>query len=84
MGVACSFGFIEHFWNLEEVIERHVKLVKPGGTLILAAPNFRGLQYAFDRLLDAANLRRHVIKAMDLRAWREILLRNGMIPLHHG
>ena len=57
--VVCSFGFIEHFAHVDNVIGRHVALLKPGGTLVLTCPNFRGLQYVLHRLLDSENLARH-------------------------
>jgi len=44
--VVCSFGFLEHFRNFGEIIERHMSLVATGGLLIISCPNFRGLQLA--------------------------------------
>ena len=82
--VVTSFGFIEHFENVEEVLKKHISLVKVGGVLVLACPNFRGLQYVFHRVFDADNLRRHHIPAMDLRRWRRVLRDNGMRVLHDG
>lgn len=82
--VVCSFGFLEHFHNTEEVIEKHIRLVKPGGTLVLSCPNFRGLNYILYRLLDPATLRPHVIAAMNLRRWRRALERNGMAIQYQG
>ena len=82
--VVCSFGFIEHFSNFEDVIEKHIRLVKPRGTLILSCPNFRGLQYILHRLLDPTNLHRHVLSAMNLRRWRMLLERNSMVLQYHG
>jgi cyclopropane fatty-acyl-phospholipid synthase-like methyltransferase len=81
--VVCSFGFIEHFTNFEEVIEKHIRMLAPGGTLILSCPNFRYAQFVFHRLLDPVNLTRHVLKAMDLNRWRELLERNDLKILHH-
>ncbi|NLH47279.1 MAG: class I SAM-dependent methyltransferase [Myxococcales bacterium] len=68
-----SVGFVEHFSDFETVIQRHADLLAPGGTLLLAAPNFRRMQYVFHRLFDRENLERHVLAAMDLSRWREIL-----------
>jgi SAM-dependent methyltransferase len=82
--VVLSFGFVEHFFNLEEVIEKHIRLVKPAGTLILACPNFRGLQYVFRRLLEPSALERHVLDTMNLFRWKTILDRNNMDTLEHG
>ena len=41
--VVASFGLIEHFENMGEVIQRHLDLLKPGGYLVLTAPNLQGL-----------------------------------------
>ena len=76
--VVCSFGFIEHFTNFDEVIRKHVELVKPGGILILSCPNFRRLQFLIHRALDNQNLKRHVLSAMDFKAWRRVLEKNDM------
>ncbi|MEQ8561493.1 MAG: methyltransferase domain-containing protein [Cytophagales bacterium] len=42
--VVMSYGFVEHFVNYEEIIARHVKLVKPGGHLIISVPSLKYLQ----------------------------------------
>lgn len=82
--VVYSLGFIEHFRNLEEIIRKHIALVKPGGTLFLSCPNFRGLQYPFHRIFDAENLRAHVVQTMNLTRWRRVLEENGMEVLREG
>lgn len=82
--VVCSFGFIEHFLNYQEVIRQHIRLVKPGGTLVISCPNFRRLQWVFHRLFDAPNLRRHVLAAMNFRAWNQVLAEEGMQVLHQS
>jgi 2-polyprenyl-3-methyl-5-hydroxy-6-metoxy-1,4-benzoquinol methylase len=82
--VVCSFGFIEHFREFGIIIKKHTQLVKPGGTLVMACPNFRGMQYVFHRLFDPANLHRHELRVMNLRLWKHILSRNGMKIIHQG
>ena len=82
--VVFSFGFIEHFLNLEEVIEKHVEIVKDDGILILACPNYRKIHYILRRILDPADLRRHVLDTMDLSIWKQILDKNGMEILEQG
>lgn len=72
--VVCSFGFIEHFENWEEIIEIHHKLLKPGGTLIITVPNFKGLfQYYAHLFLDKENLDRHNVKSMNPKKWAKLL-----------
>ena len=38
--IVSSFGFIEHFDNVEKVIGLHLNILKKGGTLIISLPNF--------------------------------------------
>ncbi|WP_440950019.1 class I SAM-dependent methyltransferase [Methanosphaerula subterraneus] len=82
--VVCSFGFIEHFSDLDAVIEKHTDLLKPSGILIIACPNFTRGQYIFHRLFDSKNLDRHVVETMSLPRWREILKKNNMEILYDG
>jgi L-malate glycosyltransferase len=76
--LVCSFGFIEHFTNWEEVLLRHAELVKEGGKLVIETPNFRGfLQNLLHRTLDATNYKRHYIPAMQPLKWKAILEDRG-------
>jgi len=72
--VVCSFGFVEHFENFEEVVRKHAELVAPGGTLIISLPHFAHLQYVFHWLIDRKNLRQHNTKIMNLTAVRRAFL----------
>ena len=49
--VVYSLGLIEHFVDRMPIVERHVRLVRPGGLLVLGVPNFRGLTGWFLRTL---------------------------------
>jgi SAM-dependent methyltransferase len=80
--VVCSFGFIEHFSDLHQVLQRHMLLVAPRGRLIVACPNFRGAQWLLHRWLDPVNLSRHVVATMNPRRWKSILEAEGFSVLH--
>lgn len=82
--VVCSFGFLEHFSDLDTIVQKHINLVKPSGILILACPNFRKGQYLFHRTFDSENLSRHVLSTMNISRWRDILSRNNMDVLYDG
>lgn len=82
--LVCSFGFVEHFPNYEEIIIKHISMVKPGGTLIITCPNFWGLQYLAHLLFDRECLSSHVISSMNLRKWRRILKSNNMRLIYHN
>jgi SAM-dependent methyltransferase len=40
--VVSSFGLIEHFDNPKVAVDAHLALLKPGGTLVVSVPNYRG------------------------------------------
>ena len=43
--IVLSRGFIEHFSDPGKAIERHLRLLRPGGTLVVSIPNMRGANY---------------------------------------
>lgn len=76
--VVSSFGFVEHFENYLDVINKHCNLVSPEGYLVVGAPNFRhGLQYFFHSLFNTKSLRRHNLKSMAPFEWELYLKKNG-------
>jgi SAM-dependent methyltransferase len=82
--VVCSFGFVEHFPDVREVLRLHADLVAPGGRLVISCPNFRRVQWLLHRWLDPQNLSRHVTSSMDLRLWRRNLAELGLQTLYAG
>lgn len=82
--VVCSYGFIEHFLDLEMILKKHIDLLKPSGILIITCPNFTRGQYLFHKLFDSENLKHHVLKSMSLSRWRPILKENDMELLCDG
>jgi L-malate glycosyltransferase len=76
--VVCSFGFVEHFKNWEDVFKLHMDLVDNNGYLVIECPNYKGifqviLRYFFDR----KNLLRHNRHSMNLSKWEKLLLQNN-------
>lgn len=69
-----SIGFIEHFHNFLDVIDKHDKILKNEGLLIITAPNFKGkIQNMLHKYLDRENLNRHYTPSMDPQIWEEYL-----------
>lgn len=83
--LVCSFGLIEHFYNYEEVIEMHLKLIKKGGKIALTTPNFRGwMQFIPHWLFDRINLRKHYLPSMNPSIWKKILEKNNFEVQYSG
>lgn len=70
--LVCSFGFIEHFYETEIIIRRHVDLLKREGQIIIEIPNFNYGQKILHNLLDKKNLERHNINIMKLDFFKKI------------
>lgn len=74
----CSFGFIEHFKNWDEMIVKHLQLVNDQGYIVLEVPNYRGFFQRIPRyLFDRENFKLHNLKSMDLDRWEQILKNHG-------
>jgi len=75
--IVCSFGFIEHFENWQEIIRKHTMLLKANGYLVIETPNFAGLfQKIFHILVDYINYKRHNIRSMNPKKWVDFLGEN--------
>ncbi|MGI9305334.1 MAG: class I SAM-dependent methyltransferase, partial [Gammaproteobacteria bacterium] len=57
--VVASVGFIEHFTNTEEVINKHLDMIKPGGYLVLAIPNHQKVYGELLKRIDIDKYRIH-------------------------
>ena len=82
--VVASFGFIEHFRDVPDMIRRHTRLVAPGGYLVLSVPNFTGLQYAYHWLVDRPNLRIHNTRAMSKPLIERLVQQDGFRLCYSG
>lgn len=67
--IVYSLGFVEHFSNLNPVIEKHLRLLKQGGILVIGAPNFLGINHWFLKRLAPELLSKHNLEAMDISTW---------------
>ena len=84
--LVCSFGFIEHFTGSlnKKVIKKHIKLVKPGGKLIVEVPNFRYCQYFVYYILNRGLSRIHNKETMNLTYYKNIARDNNLKILYLG
>lgn len=75
--IVLSVGFIEHFANADEVIDRHFSLCAPGGLVVVAMPNFARGQYLMHWLFDRSNLVLHNTRIMNERFLTNAARRNS-------
>lgn len=77
--IVCSFGFIEHFDDINKVVARHADLIAPNGKLIITLPHFAHGQYLLHWLIDRENLKKHNIKIMNLDSIKKVVQNSGLI-----
>lgn len=76
--IVSSFGLIEHFTDLEDIIARHLNFLNPGGTLFITLPNFCGVNGWVQRNFDPENYSKHHISSMNLDLLHEIAEKLGL------
>lgn len=60
-----SCGLIEHFEDPSEMIEAHIRLLAPGGTALIAIPNYSGIYLRLQGWCDLENLNIHNLRIMN-------------------
>lgn len=59
-----SRGFIEHFTDVENAIEKHMNLLAEDGYLIVSIPNLRGINYFLTRIFNKELIPLHNLDIM--------------------
>lgn len=70
--VVYSFGVIEHFDDPTHIVRKHLELVRPGGWVVIAVPNYGGVYGRIQRRIDPENLAIHNLRIMSLDALRQM------------
>jgi SAM-dependent methyltransferase len=76
--LVLSCGLIEHFYDTKDIIDRHLKFLKPGGTLFITLPNFTGVNGWVQRKFDPENYSKHNINCMDPKLLAQISKELGL------
>jgi len=79
--MVCSYGFIEHFTDTENVLDKHLNLLKPGGRLIVSVPNLRGFNRVLMTIFNKENLDIHYLDLMKKERFRQAFTRPDLSPL---
>ena len=83
-----SSGLIEHFDNTAAVVDEHLRLLKPGGKLVLVVPNLEGFQgQVFAKLAPSLWNAHHVFSPSELAETLSALglreIRSGYLGSFH-
>ncbi|KXK28598.1 MAG: type 12 methyltransferase [Bacteroidetes bacterium OLB12] len=73
-----SNGFIEHFTNYDEVLDKHAAYLKKGGAMMVMIPNKRYFRKWYGYLVDYKNLKAHNLECMHLTLFSDFAKRNGL------
>jgi 2-polyprenyl-3-methyl-5-hydroxy-6-metoxy-1,4-benzoquinol methylase len=76
--VVISRGFIEHFTDVESVLQKHMNLLRPGGYLVMSIPNLQGVNYALVRLFHKEVIDIHNLKIMQKEAFARLFETTGV------
>lgn len=76
--IVCSFGFVEHFNDLNRVVAKHAELTALDGKLIITLPHFGHGQYFLHWLIDWNNLKKHNTKMMNLGSIKKTIESSGL------
>jgi len=82
--VGISIGFIEHFPDPTEVLNRQSDWVVEGGLLLVTVPNKRFLRIPFAFLFDQKNQKAHVLKSMRISYFKQVAHELGWELLECG
>ncbi len=83
--IVVSFGFIEHFDNVEEIIEKHYNLLKENGYLLITIPNFSGINHSLSNYFAGKELiKMHNLKIMDINKFLDLFNDKRLKTLYSG
>ena len=76
--VVVSRGFIEHFTEMDNVIKAHLRLLKPGGKLIVTIPKLTGAPNLLFRLFNPEVIPMHNLNIMNRQAFAALFQRQEL------
>jgi len=82
--IVMSFGFIEHFSDVESVIGKHLSLLKKGGVLIITIPNFRGFNNKLTSFFNKDALKIHNLDIMDINEFKKLFNKKKLTSFFCG
>ena len=82
--IVFSLGVVEHFEDMESAVARHLRLLKPGGILLIGMPSFIGVNHWFLKRLAPVLLSQHNLNSMRIENWARFEGNLGLTPIFKG
>jgi SAM-dependent methyltransferase len=82
--IVGSFGLVEHFTDVGDIVGHQDRLLRKGGLCIIEVPNFTRSQYLYHWLFDRPNLVEHNTGAMNLKLYERLARQYEHEILHLG
>ncbi|MFN2456436.1 MAG: class I SAM-dependent methyltransferase, partial [Pyrinomonadaceae bacterium] len=82
--LVVSRGFIEHFTNVEEVLDKHINLLAKDGYLIVTIPNLKGINYYLTRIFHKELIAIHNLDIMEREAFSRLFDKRRLASLFCG
>jgi SAM-dependent methyltransferase len=82
--VVFSRGLIEHFTDPTEAVERHVRLAKGGGLVVITIPTLTGIHWAVARVMAPWQIAIHNLGIMRLQPFARLFENRGLETLYCG
>jgi cyclopropane fatty-acyl-phospholipid synthase-like methyltransferase len=73
-----SNGFVEHFLDFDLKLDQHACLCKKEGTIMVMIPNKTHFRRYYGYLCDYENLKKHNLKSMRLKVFKDFAKRNEL------
>jgi SAM-dependent methyltransferase len=79
--LVISRGFIEHFDDVEDIVEKHINLLKKGGYLIVSIPNLLGVNYILTWIFHHELIAIHNLSIMRKKEFLHLFNKENLITL---
>jgi SAM-dependent methyltransferase len=80
--VVISCGLIEHFSDPGTAVAQHLRLVRPGGLVVVTIPTLTGLHWAITKVLRPELLPLHNLELMNKASFRKAMTHPELEVLH--
>ena len=79
--IVISRGFIEHFFDVEDLIEKHINLLIKGGYLIVSIPNLLGANYILSWIFNKKIISKHNLIIMQKGEFLKLFDKKNLLIL---